>query len=282
MRKGLAAIFSIALIVTIILLLNGSPSQYSTDLAVGLTLLLFPLWGWAFKDEIKKLTKMKEEDYSLVRETKQVLSYSVPEHDEPVDFLGASKDKTIKNSIYLPDERESNELNFDNRLLDDVYEKALKIASSTYSDSRLSFFSIQVYPYWSIETDDSIIKSNVNIHYSFYSKNSNKVCRIIFNEVDGIHHLSPDEDATNWLERIVLPRVPWKGVNWKLFLNKAFDKVKPLSTSEKTYYDLLKCVSDEDFPWSIVFFDGFSGKKQVFNWNGKGNKEKDIDIQLDN
>jgi hypothetical protein len=191
-----------------------------------------------------------------------------------------STDKVLKNSVYLLNENEPDNLNFDNTLLDEIYEKALKKALSAYSDCRLSSFSLQVYPYDKRETDDSIIKSSIIFNMSFYSANSGKSLRFHFSEEDGIYHTCPDEDAINEFERVVFSKTPWRGIYWKKFLSKALDKVKPLSVSEKTCYTLLVTPRLNYFPWTLHFFDGFNGKKYVFAWNGKGSDERSIQIEL--
>lgn len=106
-----------------------------------------------------------------------------------------------------------------------------------------------------------------------------KFHRLHFSETSGIYLTSPDEDAIHDYERAVFSKVPWKGIHWKQFINKTVDKVKPLSVSKKTYYNLLVSPNLKDLPWSIHFFDGFSGKKYAFGWNGKGADERSIHIE---
>jgi hypothetical protein len=284
-RWLLATICTIALIVIVILLaFFGSVNfpQYSTDLAVGLTLLGVPIWAWALKPRIKKIEIKEKPTVSTVSiPNQQEFNYSSTEKTKSDNFLSIllPKDKTLKHSIYLINENEPQKLNFDNSLLDEIYEKARKAASLMFYDSKLSSFHIQVYPFESQETDDSIIKSVVNIHFIFYSENAKKVCRMIFNEVGGVRHMVPDEDVTINFDRMVFSKVPWRGVNWKAFLSKAYDTVKRLSVSKKTYYDVFAASHDKELPWAITFFDGFNGKRRSYNWNGKGIDERRITLQ---
>jgi hypothetical protein len=256
--------------------------SYSTDLAVGLTLLGITIWGWALKPRIKKIEIKEKPTVSTASiPNQQEFNYSNTEKTKLDNFLSnlLPKDKTLKNSIYLINENEPQKLNFDNSLFDEIYEKARKAASLIFSDIKLSSFHIQVYPYEIQETHDSIIKSVVNIFFIFYSENAKKVCKMIFNEVGGVCHVDPDEDATINFDRMFFSKVPWRGVNWKGFLSKAYDTVKPLSVSKKTYYDVFAASHDKELPWAITIFDGFNGKRRSYNWNGKGIDERKITLQ---
>ncbi|MCL4429112.1 MAG: hypothetical protein M1167_00005, partial [Chloroflexi bacterium] len=149
-----------------------------------------------------------------------------------------------------------------------------------YSDSKLSTVHIQVLPYEKIlSTGDAAIKSAITIFFDFYSKNAQKVCEVHYDEIYGAIHKFPDRDAINDFERAVFGKIPWKGVHWSEFLNKAYDKIKPLSISDDTHYQLSCMANSKNLPWRVTFFDGFNGRKRIFYWNGKGANEKDIEIK---
>lgn len=195
MRDWLVAIFcSIAIIfIVILLVVFGSVelSAYSTDLAVGLTLLIVSPWVWVIRRKFRKKA-IKETGNIPISNVptgsiltddavkRQEPNYSSKEEVKSVSSLSFLKPKVIKSSIYLPNENEQGNLSFDNTLLDEIYEKTLKRALSAYSDCKLSCFSIQVYPYQTRETDDSIIKSDIIINMSFYSKNADKISSASF------------------------------------------------------------------------------------------------------
>jgi|GEM_PF-2913586 len=279
-RKQSAAIAGTVVITAIVmLLLNENPSQYSTELAVGITLMLFPLWGWAFKSELRHLFKDESTKSAAVKPL-QIASVHKTELNQqdkrPIILL--PKDKTVKNSIHLPNEDEPQKLSIDNNFIDELYGRAHKLASSIYYDSELSSVSIQVFPFWKTETADATIKSTVTIFFYFYSKNAEKYFQVSYDEVNGVTHTFPDEDATCDYQRVALSKFAWRGVYWKGFLSKAYDKVKPLAKSNKTYYNIL--ISPTTIKeWSAIFFDGVSGRRRTYYWDGKGIDESSINVE---
>lgn len=168
-----------------------------------------------------------------------------------------------------------------NTTINELYKKARQLALSVYSDCKLSHFSIQVYPFDCLEDEDSIIKSRVTLYFTFFAKHAKKVCKIRCNETYGIDRETPDDDA-DWLYSHPYPNLPWVGVQWKTFLAKAFERVKPLTDNKKTYYNVFVYSTDKNLPWIACFYDGYNGRRQVGRWNGKGSSEKDITILWDN
>ncbi len=278
MLKGLAVILTVALIVVIVFVAIFSWEtfmEYFIQLLSSLTVSLIALWLVAYRKEINTLKTKETENVSTVSVSEQqVVDESVKESKVFCDRENSKN--SIKNSIYLPNINSPDKLNIDNSLIDNVYDKALKMAVSIFSDSELSMFSIMVDPYNAL-CPESGEQPHVLISYYFYSKNAKKTCLIMFDETDGLRHKTPDEDARYIHEISAFSKVPWKGSNWQEFIIKAFEREKPIS--ENSYYNLIVIPFDKKLPWSIVFHDTFNGSRHSYDWNGKGKDLKSIIIE---
>jgi hypothetical protein len=69
--------------------------------------------------------------------------------------------------------------------------------------------------------------------------------------------------------------LPWKtSCLFLQALNKIYDKIKPLSSSASTGYQLEKFASRRC--WSAMFEDGTIGNEYCFEWDGIGLDESSI------
>ena len=113
------------------------------------------------KPKKAKFTKFEQEE-------KNVLSgSSKPKIVEKELFELSSVYKKIESPL-LPDVSKITELKLDNKLLDNIYERAEKKAIEVYSDAKFNRFSIQVQPFG--------LQPSVCVYMWFYSKIGNKVC----------------------------------------------------------------------------------------------------------
>lgn len=286
MRKTLSIVVSLIVFGFVVwLILAGSVNlpMYWTEVAAGLTLIGIGVLYWGFKPDIVRWIKGKKETI------KKELPLPISNNNKPTEKLSKPYDekqlqtgeKVIKKGILLPDNNEIVKLNVANSFLDELYEKARSKATESNNDAKLSYFSIQVYPF--LHEDYSLIpfieiQSTVRIYMYFYSKWGNKIHKFRYIELEQRVEKLPDEPPMSDWSRKIFAKVPWrKNPHWMQFLGKAYAKVKALPVSEGTGYQLMARAYNKEMPWKIMFEDGL-GNRHTYGWNGRGLDENSITV----
>lgn len=164
--------------------------------------------------------------------------------------------------VFLPNKNEIWRLNVDNSLLTELYGEAHGLAITKFQDAKLARMSIVVHPYWT--------GSRVGIIFTFYSQWADRICKYRESEASDMAELKPSKPAEYEYERITFDEQPWlRDPEWPQFVRKAYEKAGPLTPDEQTYY-ILSAFAAFDPQWSIGFYDGFTGNKFEFDWDGKG------------
>jgi len=236
--------------------------EYWTSLAVTFTAIALGILYWGFKPKIDRFFEEKRET-----QHKPETTPSLNVEKRKAETVPSLKVEKQKNTL-LPDNTQITKLNIDDSLLDKIYEQAQRIAIDLYHDALLSRFSIQVFPYFKYG-------ASVNIYLGFYSKWAEKICAFQYvGSSEELKHITPDKDAESDFNKIVFATLPWKtNPQWMQFLDRAYIKIRPLSSAEETCYHL----QISPFTgWQLNFEDGFSGKEYTFKWNGEGLDEDSI------
>jgi hypothetical protein len=154
-------------------------------------------------------------------------------------------------------------INIDNTLLASLYGQAVGLAMSKYDDAKLSEFGILVYPHRPLGT-------RTYVYFWFYSSWADRVCHYGCYDGQNVNKTPTlDQPAISDSDRATFSQPPWvNSPDWLGFIRKSYQKVGTLSSVDATYYDIL-APADNAY-WSLVFFDGISGKEYWFDWNGKG------------
>jgi hypothetical protein len=185
---------------------------------------------------------------------------------EPTDeIMGQRRAEVIAEpkSTLLPDANEITRLNIENEFLTQLREQAHSQAIAKYHDAKLSWFAIQVYPFESLS-------STVTIYFGFYSQWADRECTIASPEGRQIRHMLPDKPVKDDRKRMVFTESPWnESPHWLQFLNRAYERVGPLSRDFKTYY-VLYADAGRELPWYVIFQDGITGREYEFEWGGRG------------
>jgi len=182
----------------------------------------------------------------------------------------SSERETQKESL-LPVSAKITELNIDDKMLDQIHAEAHRKALNIYEDAQLSNFTIQVIPF------DKSGRPRVNIYMEFYAKWADRTCRFQYSDIDHeLKHSTPDKRPIVNYNREVFTTLPWKThPNWRQFLRRAYDKIKPLPKDEKTCYHL-SAHAYRGVYWTVVFEDGFTGNEYPIEWIGRGLDENSI------
>lgn len=156
------------------------------------------------------------------------------------------------------------DLGIDNNLLAKLYGQAIGLAMIKYEDAKLCYFSIIVSPY--IPFGNQII-----IGFKFYSAWADRVCS--YDSYNGKTVTSsstrPDTPADSDLYRVTFKELPWiQNPDWLRFVKKSYQKVGPLPRARETNYSISTAAYWGN--WSVIFYDGASGKTYFFEWDGKG------------
>jgi hypothetical protein len=177
----------------------------------------------------------------------------------------------IDQHALLPDNTQITNVNMDNSLFDEIYERAQREAIGIYHDAQLSYFTIQVYPYQKLN----------NIYLTFYSKWADKTCNFVSDNCNRqARHSPPDKRPVVNSEERGFTTLPWKkSPQWQKFIERAYAKIEPLTPARNTGYHLSAYISHDGLVWRLNFEDGFSGREHAFKWNGKGFDEGSI-VQL--
>jgi hypothetical protein len=221
-------------------------SDFWTGVAVVLVGTALGILYWGFRPQISGFFKEK-------RETRRYEAEAAP-----------SEEVRKQGSALLPDNSEITRLNIDDRLLDQIYKQAGSAAINIYHDAKLSHFTIQVFPF---EKNGP----SVNIYFDFYSKWADKTSKFVYNDSSQqVRHFTPDKRPTSDYSRETFTTLPWeKSPQWMQFLDRAYARIKPLSSVEETCY-YFSASPTQGIGLRAMFDDGFSGNEYVFAWDGKG------------
>lgn len=231
--------------------------DYWTQLAVALTAIALGVLYWGFEPQINSFLKGKADLQGSKVETTTKEETNV---------------SSINQRVLMRDEIQITKLKVDNHFLDKIYEEARNKATEIFPDAKLSYFSIQVRPY------DELFR--VNIFLDFYSKWADKICSFAsYNSSPETNHLTPDKRAFFPFRKQVFINPPWKeSPHWQQFVEKAYARIEPLTPAKDTIYHL-SAKPHMNKSWILTFCDGFSGRENSFEWDGKGLDESSI-IQL--
>jgi HEPN domain-containing protein len=168
-----------------------------------------------------------------------------------------------QNVLQAADGDQITKLDIDDDLLDHFYEQARLEATKAYDDACLSYFGILAHPYGKPHP-------TVSIFMYFFSKWGDRICSFQYDVLTQtlIRNL-PDKRSKLNLFKGEFADLPWKtSPQWRQFLSRAYDKIKPLSPARETYYSLWLHPTPEA-KWNLVFEDGLNGNEYSFEWNGR-------------
>jgi len=231
----------------------------SLSLSIGVSSLLF---NYEKKKSIDSFTQTKFDER--------------PEEIRNRHFNTENKIKTEEiippQSQLLPDATDIVGLKIDNNFIDQMYNEARSEAIGIFNDVQLSSFSIQVFPFQH--------PPMVNIYFDFYSKWADKICsfQYIGSESPYLRLIKPYKTPIIDNHREVFSNLPWKNTALLLLaLRKSYDKIKPLTSTEETCYNLFAYAQPTVY-WRFIFEDGFNGNRYRFSWDTKGLAEKNIQL----
>jgi len=228
--------------------------------SIGVTTLLF---SYERERTVASVKQIKSDEKLEENENRQI---TTPKAD-------VTEKKFITGSQLLSDTTEIIKLRIDDDFLDKIYEEARSKAVDTFNDVKLSYFSIQVFPFDRYP--------HFYIYFWFYSKWADKICVFQWAEFPTPHlwYHKPNKRASSDYDRKVFNNLPWKFSPLFLqALNKSYDRIKPLTSVEGTNY-IISASAWLMGSWRITFEDGFNGNEYSFTWDGEGLDENSIKLK---